>query len=57
MTNPKQTIFSIKRFMGRRLNEVTEESKRVPYKIGSGANSLASVEIAGKHYTPPRSPP
>ncbi|MSR01378.1 MAG: molecular chaperone DnaK [Gemmatimonadetes bacterium] len=53
VTNPKQTIFSIKRFMGRRLNEVTEESKRVPYKIGSGANSLASVEIAGKHYTPP----
>ena len=53
VTNPKQTIFSIKRFMGRRMNEVTEESKRVPYKIGSGANSLASVEIAGKHYTPP----
>ena len=53
VTNPKQTIFSIKRFMGRRMNEVTEESKRVPYKIGSGANSLASVEIAGKQYTPP----
>ncbi len=53
VTNPKQTIFSIKRFMGRRMNEVTEESKRVPYKVGSGANSLASVEIAGKQYTPP----
>ena len=53
VTNPKQTIFSIKRFMGRRMNEVAEESKRIPYKVGSGANSLASVEIAGKHYTPP----
>ena len=53
VTNPRQTIFSIKRFMGRRLNEVAEESKRVPYKIDSGANNLASVEIAGKHYTPP----
>ncbi len=53
VTNPRQTIFSIKRFMGRRANEVTEESKRVPYKIGSGANNLASVEIAGKNYTPP----
>ena len=53
VTNPKQTIFSIKRFMGRRINEVTEETKRIPYKIASGANSLASVEIAGKTYTPP----
>ncbi len=53
VTNPRQTIFSIKRFMGRRANEVTEESKRVPYKISTGANNLASVEIAGKNYTPP----
>jgi molecular chaperone DnaK len=53
VTNPKQTIFSIKRFMGRRMGEVAEESKRVPYKVGTGANSLASVEIAGKTYTPP----
>jgi molecular chaperone DnaK len=53
ITNPKQTIFSIKRFMGRRMNEVSEEARRVPYPITSGANGLASVEIAGKSYTPP----
>src|SRR5206468_2488116 len=53
VTNPKQTIFSIKRFMGRRLQEVTEETKRVPYKIASGANGMAGVEIGGKSYSPP----
>ncbi|MBX3148221.1 MAG: molecular chaperone DnaK [Gemmatimonadales bacterium] len=53
VTNPKQTIFSIKRFMGRRIAEVEAESKRVPYKISPGANGLAAVEIAGKTYTPP----
>ncbi len=53
VTNPKQTIFSIKRFMGRRMPEVTEEIRRVPYKIDSGTNGLAAVEIAGKKYTPP----
>jgi molecular chaperone DnaK len=53
VTNPKQTIFSIKRFMGRRINEVTEEVRRVPYKVETGTNGLASVEIAGKKYTPP----
>jgi molecular chaperone DnaK len=53
VTNPKQTIFSIKRFMGRRVEEVTEETRRVPYKIAPGANGLASVEIAGKKYSPP----
>ena len=53
VTNPKQTIFSIKRFMGRRMAEVKEESRRVPYKIEDGANGLAAVEIANKKYTPP----
>jgi molecular chaperone DnaK len=53
VTNPKQTIFSIKRFMGRRLNEVTEEARRVPYKVLSGQSGLAAVEISGKTYTPP----
>jgi molecular chaperone DnaK len=53
VTNPKQTIFSIKRFMGRRLNEVTEEAKRVPYRVVQGPGGLAAVEIAGKAYTPP----
>src|SRR2546422_10300221 len=53
VTNPTNTVFSIKRFMGRRMGEVTEEIKRVPYKVGAGPNGLASVEIQGKTYTPP----
>ena len=53
VTNPKQTIFSIKRFMGRRTPEVTEEARRVPYRIVPGTNDLAAVEIADKRYTPP----
>jgi molecular chaperone DnaK len=53
VTNPKQTIFSIKRFMGRKMTEITEEARRVPYPVAAGQNDLASVEIAGKKYTPP----
>jgi len=53
VTNPLNTVFSIKRFMGRRIGEVVEESKRVPYKVAAGQNDLASVEISGKRYTPP----
>src|SRR5881397_4014811 len=53
VTNPQNTVFSIKRFMGRRMEEVTEEIKRVPYKVVPGANGLASVEVQGKRYTPP----
>src|SRR5690242_250271 len=53
VTNPKQTIFSIKRFMGRKMAEISEESRRVPYPVSGGQNDLASVEIAGKKYTPP----
>jgi molecular chaperone DnaK len=53
VTNPKNTIFSIKRFMGRRMNEVQEEIKKVPYKVVEGQNGLVAVEISGKRYTPP----
>src|SRR5467141_3824912 len=53
VTNPQNTVFSIKRFMGRRMEEVTEEIKRVPYKVTRGQNGLASVEVMGKIYTPP----
>src|SRR5213082_2520911 len=45
VTNPENTVFSIKRFMGRRMGEVTEEIKRVPYKVLEVPNGLASVEI------------
>src|SRR5437868_4896941 len=53
VTNPQNTVFSIKRFMGRRMSEVVEETKRVPYKVVEGPNGVASVEIQGKRYTPP----
>src|SRR6266566_2909677 len=53
VTNPQNTVFSIKRFMGRRINEVTEEVKRVPYKVVTGPNELVAVDIQGKKYTPP----
>src|SRR5215468_5080517 len=53
ITNPENTIFSIKRFMGRRYEEVTEEMKMVPYRVVRGENGDARVEIAGKKYSPP----
>jgi molecular chaperone DnaK len=53
VTNPKNTVFSIKRFMGRRMNEVQEEIKKVPYKVVDGQNGLVAVEISGKRYSPP----
>jgi molecular chaperone DnaK len=51
--NPRRTIYSIKRFMGRRHNEVATEEKLVPYKIVGGPNELVKVEVDGKQYTPP----
>jgi molecular chaperone DnaK len=53
VTNPENTVFSIKRFMGRRFNEVGQEMKLVPYKVVSGENNDARVEIAGKKLSPP----
>jgi molecular chaperone DnaK len=53
ITNPENTVFSIKRFMGRRLDEVNEEQKMVPYKVVRGENGDARVEIQGKKYSPP----
>jgi molecular chaperone DnaK len=53
VTNPRRTIYSIKRFMGRRHNEVESEEKLVPYKIAGGPNDLVKVEIDGKQFTPP----
>jgi molecular chaperone DnaK len=53
VTNPQNTIFSIKRFMGRKMAEVPEESKRVPYKVVPGSNDVTDVEVMGKKYSPP----
>lgn len=53
VTNPERTVYSIKRFMGRRFSEVSEEIKMVPYKVVSSENQDARVEIDGKLYSPP----
>src|SRR5262245_21516654 len=54
VTNPKKTIFSITRFMGRRYDEVREQIKLVPYEVARGPNDLAVVNIGDKTYTPPQ---
>src|SRR5262245_31827510 len=53
VTNPARTVYSIKRFMGRRHKEVQSEEKLIPYKIVGGPDELVKVDIDGKQYTPP----
>ncbi|HEY7966788.1 MAG TPA: molecular chaperone DnaK [Solirubrobacteraceae bacterium] len=53
VTNPQNTVFSIKRFMGRKESEVGDEEAIVPYKVVSGPNGDARVEINGQEYSPP----
>jgi molecular chaperone DnaK len=53
ITNPENTVYSIKRFMGRRVNEVQNEIKTVPYKVVEGKNGEARVVVQGKEYSPP----
>ena len=53
VTNPSNTVFSIKRFMGRRHNEVQHEEKLVPYEVVGGGEDLVSVKVRDKEFTPP----
>ncbi|HTO99036.1 MAG TPA: molecular chaperone DnaK [Myxococcales bacterium] len=53
ITNPENTVYSIKRFMGRKFDETSSEQKRVPFKVVRGDNGDATVEIQGKKWSPP----
>src|SRR3954449_12921369 len=53
VTNPENTVFSIKRFMGRKHGEVSAEASRVPYRVVKAENGDAWVEVRGKKYSPP----
>jgi molecular chaperone DnaK len=53
VTNPENTVFSIKRFMGRKYGEVSEEQKMVPYKVVEAPNGDARVSVGGRMYSPP----
>jgi len=53
ITNPENTVYSIKRFMGRRYDEIPEEINMVPYKVVKGAKNDARLEVQGKQYSPP----
>jgi molecular chaperone DnaK len=53
VTNPENTVFSIKRFMGRKFGEITEESKMVPYKVVQASNGDVRIDVEGKELSPP----
>src|SRR6187401_1482942 len=53
VTNPENTVFSIKRFMGRRFEEVSEELKMVPYRVQRVGNGDVRVDVQGKQFSPP----
>src|SRR4249920_2910028 len=53
VTNPENTVFSVKRFMGRKFAEVAEETRRVPYKVAATKNGDAWIDVRGKQYSPP----
>jgi len=53
VTNPENTVFSVKRFMGRKFSEVTEETRRVPYSVSQNSNGDARISARGKQYSPP----
>src|SRR5215510_8617173 len=53
VTNPENTVFSIKRFMGRKHSEVSAEAARVPYRVVAAENADARIDARGKKYSPP----
>jgi molecular chaperone DnaK len=53
VTNPENTVFSVKRFMGRKFGEVSDEARRVPYRVAQNSNGDAWVDVRGKQYSPP----